>query len=335
MTNPSGKAPSRRWLYGPFILFVLLFGAYSAYWFFLHGQLKTGIDDWIAEQRAAGLEVNFTDKRLHGYPYRFALTVDDPQMADPQAGTAWRGEKLQIIMQPWNFNHAIIRSSGRNEIAPGNGQDMTAVLGRKSAASLNWDETGITHFGLTLDTADIVTAGGDFGLSGLLASFAPTPDASGANRLSLDWESISLDANLLDGTDAAFLGTEIQASRLRLEGQGFSVFGDTPVRKAEIAQLVLNWGPLKFGAKGQFDINPNGYPDGVLQVRLDETEALKDALDAAGLLRGDTGALLQVIAAGSANGGFVPVPFRDGAVTYFGQSIAPVPQIAPAIVAPE
>ena len=330
MAKTEPHPPSRKWLYGPFILFGVLIAAYTAYWFGLRQfVLAPGIDGWIAEQRAAGATVEYKTKRLHGFPYRFALTVDAPHYVDPASGTDWRGETLQIVMQPWNFNHAIIRSSGRNELASRNSQPLTALIGNKSALSLTWDDNGLKRTGLSLDTADITLLQGTIRVRGLTANLLPIPDADFGNRLAVDWDGVTLDEALITGTDAAALGTELQAARLRLEGHGFGLFGEAPDRKADLAQFLFNWGPLQIGAKGKFDITPAGHLDGTLHVRLEDIDRLREALDTAGLLGPQVALILGLIGSGSQNGNFVPIPIRNGAITYFGQSLATLPPIAP------
>jgi len=245
-----GKPPSKVWLYLPFILFGLICAAYTGYWFFVKGKLDQGVNDFIAQQREAGADLAFTSKRLHGYPFRFVLTVDGLRFANPDAGFDWKGEKLQINMQPWNFSHAILRSSGRNEVVLANGQDFTALIGKKSALSLHWDDTGLNQAGLTLDTADIVMTAGDVALKNFKVSLLGAGTGTPGKRILIDWDSITLAQSMIAGTDAEFLGTELQASRLRLQGRGFGLFGQGDERKLELAQLLLNWGPVKLGSKG-------------------------------------------------------------------------------------
>lgn len=326
-THPT-KPRSKLWLYGPFVLFGLLVAAYCAYWFYVRGELETGVETWIADQRAAGADISYSDKRLGGFPYRFALIVDDPSYTDPAGATDWQGERLEIFMQPWNFKHAIIRSAGRNELAQANGANLTALIGKKSALSLKWDENGLTDYGLTLDTLDLVTAQGDVGVQGLTANFMLASEASPLGRLSVDWDKVQLDPAFLQGTDLAFLGTELQTARLRLEGQGFGLFGDGPVRKLEIAQFLLNWGPMHLGAKGKFDIGAQGYPDGTLQVRLEDGTRFTRLLQDEGLLTSETALVFGPLVAASRDNGFFPIPLRNGQITMLGQSMGSVPRIA-------
>lgn len=331
---PKGKPPSKFWLYLPFVLFALVCAAYTAYWFFAKGKIDEGLNSFIAQQEAAGTEINYTSKRLHGFPFRFALTVEDLKFANEDAGFDWQAEKFQVNMQPWNFYHAIIRSSGRNEVALADGQNYTAQIGKKSALSLHWNNDGINEGGLTLDQADIVGAFGDIGIDNLRANIVNSGQGLPGKRISIDWDGISLAEEILAGTDAAFLGTELQASRLRLQGQGFGVFGEADARKVEIAQLLFNWGPVKLGSKGKFDIADAGHLDGTLNLRLDDADALGEILRDNNLLNSETALVYGPLSIASEDGGFFPLPLRNGFITMLGQELAPVPPIAPPLNAP-
>ena len=319
------KKRSRVWLYTPFIIFGLIVAAYTGYWFFMKDKLETGIDSFITQQRDAGAEITYSSKRLHGYPFRFTLTVEEPHFTNPENQIGWTGEKLQINMQPWNWLHYIVRSSGRNEVIA-NGQNFTALLGPGSALSFGLNGTA----GLTLDTADIVTAQGDVSTQNLKLSLVEAGAKHPGRRILMDWDFIKLSDELVSllGEDGAFLGNEIQASRLRLEGQGFGVFGVADTRKAELVQLLFNWGPLKFGAKGKFNINDEGYPNGTLFMRLDEAETLEGFLRETNIFEA-VSPIFGPLKIASKDGGFLPLPLRDGGITMLGQKLAPIAPVAP------
>lgn len=323
------KAPSKIWLYLPFILFGLVWAAYTGYWFFVKSKLEDGVDNFISQQRDAGADIQFASKKLDGYPFRFALTVDELDFNNQAAGFLWRAEKFQINMQPWNFSHAIFRSSGRNELELADGQDFTALIGQKSALSLAWNETGISEAGLTLDSADIVTTAGDIGVDNLRGNIFNAGTGGPGKLVQIDWDGISLAEDMIAGTDAAILGTELQASRLRLAGQGFGIFGAADERKVEIGQLLFNWGPMKLGTKGTFDITDEGHPEGTLNIRLQDAETLGILLKENGLLNSENSLVFGPLSIASKDGGFFPLPLRNGHITMLGQELAPIPPIAP------
>ena len=311
------KKASRFWLYAPLILFALLFAAYSAFWFYMRGELDKGIDDWISEQRATGADVRFSAKKLGGYPYRFALTVDDPVYADPAQGLRWRGEQLQLVMQPWNWNHVIGRSVGANEIETPEGV-FDIQLGRKSVGSISWDETSIRRISITLDEADLQLDDKPLGkVAGFEFHLRPAEDNPDTLQLVTQWQSIRFDQPLVPS--AAMLGDDVQASRMLVELTDAFPTMTSPAGlsgwdgRVRIAQFLLNWGPAKLGLKGDFGLDACGVPDtGNIDLRLDDVPALRSAMHEARMLDMKTGAALSFLEDASKDGGFASIGFRDG-----------------------
>ena len=324
----SQKPPSRVWLYAPISLFVVMIAAYTAYWFIARGEIEAGLDDWIETQRQLGVDISYTEKEVRGFPYRFTLNVDRPAYHDANSGLTWRGEALEVVMQPWNYRHAIAKAPGRNEIDV-SGTSATAVIDKKSAASFRWDNEGLTDLGLTLNLAEIISQGADVSLSGFNANYQVDADYV---RLGLDWSGISLSPDLLAGQDFEFLGPDLQDGRLRVQLEGFGherLDGKYAERGVELAQVKLNWGPLKLGAKGKFDVTPNGLLDGPIQIRLDDAKSLSAAIGEARLGQPQIGLIVAAIGNASQDGQFLSLPIENGALTMLGVSVAPVPPIAP------
>ena len=257
--------------------------------------------------------------------------VDDLNYVIPNSGVDWRAEKLQINMLPWNFSHAILRSSGRNELMLPNGQDVTAIIGEKSALSLNWDSTNIQEAGLTLDQGDIITAQGDYEIENLKASLVEAGAGTPGKRILIDWDRIALADQLIAGTELQMLGNTLQPSRLRVHAQGFGIFGEAEDRKIEIAQILFNWGELKLGTKGNLKIGQDGFPDGSIQIRLDEADTLLQSMKENGNFSSQQIGAVNTIALATKNADFLTIPIRDGAVSYPGLSAQVFPQFAPEI----
>ena len=324
----TGKGPSRRWLYGPIIGFAVLVGLYSAYWFFAIGKIEQGLDEWIAQQRAEGVEIDYAAREFGGFPYRFMVTFDTPSYRNWQV--VLRGEELELFMQPWNFRHAIARMPGRSEVMSRE-FDGTVLLDDKSAASFRWNGDGLTDIGLTLNLAEFVSGEADVSVRGLKANYAARGDVV---RLGVDWDGVSLSPELVDGQDWSYLGQDLQASRLRvalkgLADNGAGEPGAARARGIDLAQLRLNWGPLKFGAKGDVEITPAGYLDGPVQIRLEEAEALSAAMRDAGRLPPQSALIVQAIGAASEDGQFFSLQISDGALTMLGIPVLTLPPVAP------
>ena len=322
--------PKKRWLYGPIIGFVLLVALYAAYWFYAIGKIEQRLDQWIAEQRAQGVEIDYAARAFGGFPYRFMVRLDAPTYRD--GASKWSGETLEVFLQPWNLRHALVRTPGRNEIDL-QGLAGTALLDAGSAASFRWNGDGLTDFGLTLKLAEFVSGQADVSVRGLTGNYRLRDDTV---RLGLDWEAVSVSEDLIAGQDWAFLGPDLQASRLRVELVGLTdpaLASNVRDRSVNLAQLRLNWGPLKLGVKGDVDITPTGHLDGPIHVRLDEADALSEAMAQRGRFPSQITLIVEAIGAASEDGAFFTLPIRDGAVNILGFPVAAIPPIAPALPA--
>lgn len=337
MAQPStARRRSRFWLIFPFFLLALIIAAYSAYWFYARGQLERAVDEWIAAEQANGAVVEYSGKTLGGFPYRFALTIDDPVYEGP-GGARWEAEQLQLVMQPWNWNHVIGRSPGRNLVTDPSGVRHTINLDRKSVASLSWTETAIRRFGLELSDADALIDGQTIEVDGFSLNFSPTPDAPDNLRISLQWEALTV-PNLTDNT--AYLGNTLQPSRLVAEVEGFfpayaatgGRMGRLPAALTRqegalrIGQLLLNWGPLKFGAKGDIAAQ-DGVWSGEISVRLDDAAELRRIMEAEAV-PDDQIAAVSALEVMSEDGNFLTLTVKDNGIYYLGQRVADLPGLA-------
>lgn len=339
MTGAPVRSRGRFWLYAPFGLLAVLVLAWSAYWVWMRGQLDASVDAWIAEQRASGAEIGYASKQLGGFPYRFALTLEEPRFVVPATGQAWQADRLQIVMQPWNLQHIILRSPGRNELVLQGGEPLTAIIGQGSALSFSWTKESFRRFSVYFDTADIVTGSGEVRLQDAALNLSPVPDDPDALRIALDWQGLDLG---VAPREAAWLGPASDLGTVRLEVSGAAALLRGEVRpeawlggvpRFALAQLLLNWGPLRLGMKGDVSLSGSGcQPDGTLSLRLEEAGALRDALEMTGDLTPEIEAGLAGVELASRNGGFAPVRFREGDILFLGQTVGnaalPVPACA-------
>lgn len=334
MTSDAPKRTSRLWLYIPFLIFAVLIAAYSAYWFWMRGELDKGIDQWIADERARGIQIEYASKALEGFPYRFVLKVGEPRIADPGSGLEWSGQDLQLIMQPWNFNHVIGRSPGRNALILRGAEPVTAILGPKSVASITWDETSVQRFAVSLDEANIVTGQGPVSLEELMLNVGTIDSDPSKVRLAVDAETISIPEA---PPEAPWLGEDIDDLRLRVELANAPNYflqrtdlASTllPTSTLDLAQFVLSWGPLQLGAKGNVSLPYDTCtPGGVINVRLENTDPLVQALDEAGQLTAEIETGIQAVGSVSNTGGFAPITFGNGNITFLGQPVAELPRL--------
>jgi hypothetical protein len=89
MTSTDARKPnsSRRLLWIAALL-IVLFGLYSAGWFYLADRLRTKVDETVASLNARGIEASCANMQISGYPLRFALTCDNLAYEDDAGNVA-------------------------------------------------------------------------------------------------------------------------------------------------------------------------------------------------------------------------------------------------------
>lgn len=327
------KKTSNRWFIALWIIVILLFIAYTAYWFIARGLINQGVDDWLTEEKARGAVVEYADKKIIGYPFRFALKVTDPVYQTTER-VRWEGEELQLIMQPWKWNHIIARVPGRNMVTDPNGFRHTAFLGDKSAGSISWTDDAIKRIGLSLDDAELLILGEDIKAKNFSFNLAPAKGAPDDLRIAVQWESLIVpDAN----SELAFLGTDIAPSRmiakvedffpaLNAAGGDFNQLPRTLVSEEadiELAQLLLNWGPLKFGSKADLSADGGAW-NGTVSFRIDDPDPLAAAMTNAGY-DPDVQNYVRMIGAASKDGKFLDLSVSDNTILVLGQTLGTIP----------
>lgn len=334
MAQPSTtQRRSRFWLFFPYIILLILIAAYSVYWTYARGLIERGIDDWMMAERANGAVIEYTDRKLDGFPFRFSLILKDPvyQSSDQ---LRWEGEQLQLIMQPWNWNHVIGRAPGRNLITEPSGLRHTLNIDDTSAASLSWNQAHIERVGLQLTDVDALIDGQAISGQDVSLNLSPNPDAKDNMRIALQWDALTIPNT---ETPLYYLGQTLQPSRMIAEIEGFypallATNGDIEKLPAVLArnggaihlgQALLNWGPLKFGAKGNMASIDNAWT-GELNIRLSEPEPLITAMTDAKVSRKQIAAI-TALGAMSENDNFLTLSISDNAIIYLGQRVLELP----------
>ncbi|MCI4645449.1 MAG: DUF2125 domain-containing protein [Hyphomonadaceae bacterium] len=321
-----------------FALVVIACLAWSAYWFIARSVISQGIDDWIEEQRVLGFEVDYASRELSGFPFRFVLDLEDPSYGMPAAGAEWRADALQIVMQPWNYNHAIARAPGRHKVQLSARQDdsVQAVLGPRSAMSLRWDSVGIRQVSMALDEFSVQLAGDPaMEVDAFEFHLRPAPGVPEMLQLETHWQEVRLPGAPPD--DMAFLGPVIGPSILRAElDQGVPAFAETGGDLIAVAvalrnggelrvpQIMVEWGPAHLGGRLNLAA-PDNQVAGSIGVRIEKADELRAALRADGQMTEELGIYIDALEAASANGGFLPLPIRNDGIYFLGNRVAEIP----------
>jgi hypothetical protein len=309
------RKPRRAWLIAPFVLVLIGFAALSAWWFYMRGQIESGLDQLA--QGGKGYAVAFHSRSIGGYPFRFEVTLDQPRLSEP-SGWGLAAPRLDLVSSVFDPNHAVVVAP-KGVVLSRPGKGSVAIDGpvlRASAGGLtSRPRFDIEARGVTIRPVDggqpmpfasadvfelhLRPEAGDtdrlfFGLQGAM----PTPGGlmtrvtDGKSNLQL--EAVLSQAHALTGRDWPSLLRNWQAAG-----------GEMKVTRsqAQVGQAVLSADGSTLG------LDTEGRLHGKLDLRLQDGPSAMMALGAAGVLPPETAAVGAGLAPRQAK---FALRFRDG-----------------------
>jgi len=310
------------------ILFVL--GIYSAYWVFARAQIVQYVEDWEAAQVEAGFEIEHTDVRVGGYPYRFSVSADDVVMRAPQNEGGWivRLTAFEANAMPYDFSHWIISLGETLRFEQGgHGMSLTAANARFSVSGTD----GVTQrIGVEISRLAIEPIG-DIGANVSSVGnvrLSATTGENGEMAIRTQLDDIVLVNEVIDPVLASSFGdqvTQVQADFVISQWPVLTSNADLAAWSSAEGALTLRefhigWGRLILNAEGEMSLDDALRPSGRISLNLLDPEAIVDAMIESGAISRENSSALRLVAQSaprSENGTSIPLSFRNGGV-FFG-----------------
>ncbi|WP_374384788.1 DUF2125 domain-containing protein [Dongia sp.] len=219
------------------VLLLLICGGYTGYWFYVAGRLQTGIEAWIAQQRAAGIELTLAEGGIGGFPLAFRRDFGAAKLA--LAGPAPLGVETSSLvaeMRPWNINQIRFTAvSAKLAATPGLYQaaELSGEIGIPKAPPTDYHQPFI---GFDLAAQDVTLPDG--------------PRAVAASPI----ETLAV--------QGAVMGPVPQAANLTEALAGWSAAGGV----LEIKSFTFVQAPLNAAGDGTLALDQNLQPIGALAV---------------------------------------------------------------------
>ncbi len=328
MTDQS-KSISRRWLYIPFAVAGVIFFAYYLLWRIGAGEMEKSVVQWIADQRAMGIEITCDAITRDGFPFFLRVHIDQPRIAAPEAGR-WRGERLSIDALPYDLTRVIFSPTGAQELYVEGYGDWRINAG-DIKASIASDKNRGWVFSVTIGNAKArsLSDGANAAIDSLIFDLAP--DIAAPTTLALTLAAAGLKIN---ASDTAFhlaeLNTVLNLTRTDL------LSGPDPISQWRNAGGALVVGGLtaeieetRFSVSGEIGLDAADYPAGRLQAEIANPAGLAEWLGAAGALSPEeatsAGAGLTLLAIAGGGKISAPIDFSNGAAEIAGVKLANLP----------
>src|SRR5262245_55608133 len=112
-----------------------LFGAYSAYWFVIAGEIKAGVVGWAQSVQADKIDASWQRMRVTGYPFAFRVEFETAVLRDGAMSPPpeVRVPMLSGTARPWDFDvwHIEARNGFSTDLA-GAGERFPLKLAAQS-----------------------------------------------------------------------------------------------------------------------------------------------------------------------------------------------------------
>ncbi len=275
------------WILGLCLVWTL-YWAGSGWW------VQSRIADWFDAQAARGWQADYADLSLGGFPTRHITTIDAPALADPATGAAWRTEQLTIdgrAVWPGHVTVAVTDApqlfSYFDQTVVLNSQNMVANLRLKPGLALELEQTALTSGPWSLTLGEDVLARAEtlvlstdqqeprevYAVAARAEAFSPGSRVREVARIS---------GSLPEAFDAFELEAIITWDK-PWDRTALEVARPQP-RHVDLRLADAQWGALRLLAAGEFSVDENGYPEGVITIKAENWRDMLIIAEKAGAL---------------------------------------------------
>ncbi len=328
-----------RWL---LVLVTGLFVLWSGYWVVGSRTLLAGVQDWVAQAPAQGVDIKTGDITLAGYPNRFDLTVTSPEYADPTSGWSWSAPFVQVLAlsyQPWK----VIVALPNDQILSRPGESIGVASTRLRASIKVFPETSLGLDNIILE-GEAVALTSDLGWTGSAKRAVvalrhveglPTAYEFGlqVNALMPDADFAKALAATSDLPPAMDSATADVITTLTAPLDRNATETKPQVDAVEVKNMLVVWGPLKLHAEGALASDDQGLAAGRINIRVTNWKHLVPLMVASGAVKPELSQtasnMLAALAQQSPDPDVLALPLtlKDGWMTLGPFPLGPAPQL--------
>lgn len=324
--------PGARALLAGAAALALLVGAYGLWWRHVARSVEAALPEAVADLAAAGIAADPGAVAVGGFPYRIEVELLAPSLAGD--GWAWRPERIQVFIQPWNLRHFVALAPGGHGIEIGDRRTSYAV--ETARASAVFDRAGEPVRASAEARGVAVRGEGPARGADMLEAHARRRDGG------LDLALRARAVRLANGESP--LGGVLDAFLAEARAKPYAGVADLrdPARWAEAGGVVevtrteAGWGPLQGVADGTVTLDGGGRPLGAFTVSAAGYGAALRNLAAAGLVDGAVATGIEILldaTTGVREDGTravrTPVTLQDGTLSVAGIPLLRLPALSP------
>ncbi|WP_170294732.1 DUF2125 domain-containing protein [Roseospira navarrensis] len=360
---PAGKTRRRRRRFrlSPLVLANILFGllllGYGGAWVVTARGMQSGLEAWVAQQRAAGVDVTYGPAEIGGFPLKVTATVEDmrAQATPENGGWTWSTPRIRFEVAPWNPSKLTVHlhAAPHQVTVPTRGRTLrfSGLAGEATLTMALRFDGPPDGVGLTVRDAVVESPAwpeGPVTLAALDVAYTANQQKGFFDDAVPEEVSQSLTGRLEGlhlpaGPEGPFAAT-VQTAGLDADVMGpldLTEPLETALRswKAEDGRLRVNslfveWAPLTMDAGGSLALDMALQPEGTLRTRVSGFLQTIDGLAREGVMRGRDATMAKVVLGTMSRPGpegepvlEIPVVLRDGMLWAGPIALMPLPRM--------
>lgn len=278
MTASAQSAPSYSRRITWFAVFIaILFGAYSAGWYYLADRLVARANAEIAAANRDGVTVECDNPAARGYPFRLGIYCDRIAYANPAEALGVSAGNLRTAGQVYDPSHFVAELDGPAMVAsPDTGP--LKLDWEKLRASVRWARPLPER--VSLESGNLAASRPEGSPLATVSAFEAHMRPNGSDLdLASSFSGLLIDASLADErTLPAFSGTYDLTITDGVELEGIQP-QDLRGRSGIVRDASLNIGSKGgFTVKGTFSVSEDGLLDADLKLTVRDPQALSAVL---------------------------------------------------------
>ncbi|MEM9169332.1 MAG: DUF2125 domain-containing protein [Pseudomonadota bacterium] len=314
----------------------LAFAAHALVWRAGVAQLRLGVEAWVDDQRAAGLDVRHGPLRLGGYPFVLTARAPDVTIRDGTLGD-WSTDEVSVTLLPWAPGALTLRAPKPQRLALVDEAAWTLDF-PKAVARLAGDDAGA--WSMQIDTGPGAAAEARPRAARSIRTDGARLRVDVADPTTLVAEAASDGFSMIVGEggrrDDQAGGRQLSGTaRVRLSGLDALALSPAAWRATggtlRVESVALRTEDAEADLRGDVSIDASGRARGDLTVKLTNPGALVGALADAGAVDDAQAQTLTaaLTLAAIAGGGVVNAPFtfQDGRTRLAGVDLGPAPML--------
>ncbi len=276
-------------------LVVVLAALWGGWWAFAAASLSNGAALWLEDRRSEGWQADTTAIEVAGFPMALVLTLENPELADPDTGVAFSTAALKLETPAWWPGHAVLTLPDQSfqvatpaERRSVTFEDAQADLQLRPGTAVELERTGITSgpwevlspvgtlwggSGLELAIQQSVDQATQYTLDASAPTFTPGSVIRSALRVPADWP-IAFDSLAIAGT----VTFDRPIDRRTIEERR------PQPRQLDLKLAEAVWGTLSLRASAQLAVSETGLATGQMSFQARNWQEILILAEAAGIL---------------------------------------------------